>query len=458
MEKKLNERNSITFSPGEIREALERVHVSPYFANSSRLSEFLRYIVEEQIEGRGGLIKGKTIAVHVYKRELDPSGGAQNLVRVEAQRLRRSLEEYYTNEGKNDALKIVVKSGSYRPTFERAGLSSEQTSAPIEAVALKDDNVDRVATGFWTPQRAAIMTGICFIALVFAVASTTFQNDFRTADNNGLENDSAELAALRERSMTSVQSTNIAYQTRGAFFPLFDVRRQMINLESFRHASSLDPELPDGYAGTAQVLALLSILSPDARRAEELLSEALENSTLALEIDPTDAWANSARAWVLAVAGDYDEALRRARIALQLAPDDGHSLDLVGISSFLAGDALLSAEASDPLRARNGAGRFGANNIWGVAQLTLGNYDATIDAFSTSAQRGAPVSAPTLLLLATAHKEKGDVTTAHRIIDEMFKTWPDFPASAVVDRFFDQHPETRGKIFSALQSRESQTQ
>lgn len=454
----MNGRNSITLPADEVREALERILVSPYFANSSRLSEFLRYIVEEQIDGRGELIKGKTIAVHVYKRELDPSGSAQNLVRVEAQRLRRSLEEYYANEGKIDALKIVVKPGSYRPTFENAGISSEQTSATIEADALKDDNLYKVATVFWTPQRAAIMTGVCFIALITVVLSTIGQNDFRTPVTNGLANDAAELAALRERSMISVQSANIGNQTRGAFFPLFDVRRQMINLESFRHASSLDPGLPGGYAGAAQVLALLSILSPDAKRAEELLSEAVESSTLALEIDPTDAWANSARAWVHSVAGDYDEALRSARIALQLAADDGHTLDLVGISAFLAGDAILSAKASDPSRARNDAGRFGANNIWGVAQLTLGNYDATIEAFSTSAQRGAPVSAPTLLLLATAHKEKGDVSTANRIIDEMFKTWPDFPASAVVDRFFDQHPETREKIYSALQSVESQTQ
>ena len=97
------------YSDRDIARALESIVGSEGFVNSPRLQDFLTYIVDESLLGRSDDITSKTIAVDVYQRELDSDDGAQNLVRVEARRLRRLLEDYYANEGSADPLKIEME-------------------------------------------------------------------------------------------------------------------------------------------------------------------------------------------------------------------------------------------------------------------------------------------------------------------------------------------------------------
>ena len=68
-----------------VRMGLARILASPAFAKSERLRDFLTYIVEESLAGRGELIVGKTIAEDVYGRT--PEDGSDNIVRVDARRL-----------------------------------------------------------------------------------------------------------------------------------------------------------------------------------------------------------------------------------------------------------------------------------------------------------------------------------------------------------------------------------
>ncbi len=434
----------------DVRGALQRIVASPGFVNSARLQDFLTYIVEEKISGRGSAIKGKTVAVAVYGREIDEAGSAQNLVRVEARRLRRALDEYYSTEGQSENLRITVKAGSYTPSFD--------TVAPGKAVErIAEPEVVEAAHPAARKPRFAFRPVMTFAvalvaALVIAAGAALFRDAPIASKGPSAQEKTPELAALKERSVTSVQSFNIAQQARGLFFPLFDSERQKIALASFRHAINLDPDLPSGYAGAAQVLALLSFMSPDAETSSDLLAQAQDMAARGLEHGPTDAWAQAAQAWTLAVEGNVGEAMKRARIALELSPEDGHVLDLAGLTALLSGDALLLAEVSDPSRYRSGVGRFGANSMWGTSQLMLQNYPATIEAFSTAAQRGLPVSAPSLLLLATAYDASGDENVAKKTIQEMMKTWPDFPAESVASRFFARDQETLERVLQTFRA------
>ncbi|MFC3615491.1 hypothetical protein ACFORG_17175 [Lutimaribacter marinistellae] len=421
--------------------ALADVLKSEAFANSPRLQDFLTYIVEEQIAGRGHAIKGKTIATDVYQRDLDEAGNAQNLVRVEARRLRRLLDEYYADEGRAVPLRIQIETGGYRPRFKTVEPAYTMRSAAV----LPPE--PRRKVGSLTTFAIFVSLGLTCLAVGFGIA--TFRNDARKPEPV-TRTETARLAALRERSMSSVQAANLAQQARGLFFPLFDLQRQTITLESFRHVVALDPGLPAGYAGSAQVLALQSFLSDDATEASELLSEALAMAERATDLGPSDAWSQAAHGWTLAVAGDMAGALRRARIAVELAPEDGHTLDLVGITALLANDPSLMADVSDPDRPRTGSGRFAANNIWGTSHLMMGNYPEVVKAFSNAAERGLPVSAPSLMLLATAQRMSGDDMAAEQAILEMTTTWPGFPADEVSNRFFAKDPVTLKRVMDTL--------
>ena len=140
--------------------------------------------------------------------------------------------------------------------------------------------------------------------------------------------------------------------------------------------------------------------------------------------------------WVLGTAGEYQDALKHARLALELAPEDGYVLDLVGMVGIIAREPGLAALASAPDRPRSGVGRFGARNIWGVSQYMLGNYTGTAEAFGGAAAEGAPVSPPSLMFLAIAHDHMGNHEQARDLIKELFETWPGFPIGFLVRRIF----------------------
>ncbi len=84
---------------------------------SDRHRKFLSYIVEETLAGRSNLIKAYSIATEVFKRGDDFDAAADPIVRVEAGRLRRALENYYLTDGKNDSLRIEIPKGGYLPEF-----------------------------------------------------------------------------------------------------------------------------------------------------------------------------------------------------------------------------------------------------------------------------------------------------------------------------------------------------
>ncbi|QCO03659.1 hypothetical protein D3867_16610 (plasmid) [Azospirillum argentinense] len=88
---------------------------SDHFDASDRNRRFLRYVVEECLDGRAQQIKAYCIAVSVFNREPSFDPQSDPIVRLEAGRLRRSLEHYYLTAGREDPIRIVVPKGGYAP-------------------------------------------------------------------------------------------------------------------------------------------------------------------------------------------------------------------------------------------------------------------------------------------------------------------------------------------------------
>jgi len=96
---------------------LDRVLHSAHFDGSTRSREFLRYVVEEVLAGRAVYLKQAAIAVEVFGRKPDFDAVIDPIVRVQAGRLRRSLERYYLLSGDLDSIRIELPKGSYAPMF-----------------------------------------------------------------------------------------------------------------------------------------------------------------------------------------------------------------------------------------------------------------------------------------------------------------------------------------------------
>lgn len=94
---------------------LEKILASSTFVRSKRLGRFLRFAVEQCLEGRQSALKEYLVGVEVFNKleTFDPR--IDSIVRVEARRLRSKLERYYQTEGREDGVVIQFRKGSYVP-------------------------------------------------------------------------------------------------------------------------------------------------------------------------------------------------------------------------------------------------------------------------------------------------------------------------------------------------------
>jgi hypothetical protein len=65
-------------------------------------------------------LKEYALGRDVFNRGEQYDPRADSIVRVEAQRLRRKLREYYDTSGKNDSVIVEFHAGSYVPTIRYA--------------------------------------------------------------------------------------------------------------------------------------------------------------------------------------------------------------------------------------------------------------------------------------------------------------------------------------------------
>ena len=117
-------------TPEAIRAQLERILQDADFRASDKQKKFLRFVVDETLDGRASQLKGYTIAVAVYGRPAGFDPQVDPIVRVEAGRLRRALEHFYLSTGKKDTVRIKIPKGGYVPTFHTVQIppSGAQTS------------------------------------------------------------------------------------------------------------------------------------------------------------------------------------------------------------------------------------------------------------------------------------------------------------------------------------------
>jgi adenylate cyclase len=141
-----------------VQRQLEHILESADFDASRRSREFLRFIVTETLAGRGEALTQAAIAVAVFGRRADFDPVVDPIVRIQAGRLRRSLERYYLLEGAQDVLRIELRRGSYLPVFRTVAPPDEAPSAPEAqpAASCAGDGWPVVALGdFEAPDGAA---------------------------------------------------------------------------------------------------------------------------------------------------------------------------------------------------------------------------------------------------------------------------------------------------------------
>jgi hypothetical protein len=155
-----------------------RVAASKGFAKSRFLTSFVLYICEKYLLGHTGEITEQQIGEQVFRRPHGYSPGEDNIVRNYARLLRQRLEEYFSTEGIEETIRIVVPRGGYIPLFLEENMiigtskpESPATEVPLLELASRQDGVAPHKETPPVPGRSTwALKGLCaalFLALLF---------------------------------------------------------------------------------------------------------------------------------------------------------------------------------------------------------------------------------------------------------------------------------------------------
>ena len=110
-----------------LRQHLNDVVKGAAFKGSHRSGQFLQYIVEQTIAGRGDSLKERVIGVEFFGRSPSYDTGVDAIVRVTASEVRHRLLQHYGTYKSDSNFRITLRQGTYAPEIVRVPtIASEQ--------------------------------------------------------------------------------------------------------------------------------------------------------------------------------------------------------------------------------------------------------------------------------------------------------------------------------------------
>jgi hypothetical protein len=149
----------------EIRDQLKRILASKSFAKTRRRNRFLEFVCEQTLLGNSETLNEYLIGVEVYERGQDFNPQEDAIVRVQASEIRKSLRDYYSEEGKTDPWRIDLPAGHYVPVFTK-GNASPPPASPAAATEIGPVVGPPPAPGFLRRNALALGLAVACAALL----------------------------------------------------------------------------------------------------------------------------------------------------------------------------------------------------------------------------------------------------------------------------------------------------
>jgi len=244
-----------------IRAQLDRILASESFSRSKRLSDFLRFVVEETLDGRGPNLKEQVLASELYGKGADFDTAADSVVRVDARRLRDKLREYYSEFGQEPVV-VSLPKGAYVPVFEASAAGPEVLPGSASPRRLQSRIIGALALllvilavgAYWSSrERPPLVSGASIAVLPLeSLSSDPSQEYLADGITDALITDLAKIQALRVISRTSVlqfkrtkqpmgkiaAALGVDYVVEGSILPAGDrvrVTAQLVATKNERH-------------------------------------------------------------------------------------------------------------------------------------------------------------------------------------------------------------------------------
>src|SRR6202167_844058 len=156
-------------------ELVERIVASPCFVKSPRLCSFLIYICDLFLRGRADEINELNIGEALFDRPANYDPSADGIVRSHASRLRQRLDQYFSEEGAQEPIRLLIPKGGYMPVFEPRTRPHSETlsfarSADPVAPAVKPEPLTQTDRNFRSLWVLSVALALACVAIVYLLA------------------------------------------------------------------------------------------------------------------------------------------------------------------------------------------------------------------------------------------------------------------------------------------------
>jgi tetratricopeptide (TPR) repeat protein len=286
-----------TTRTADVQSELSRILASGPFANSPRMSRFLRVVVEAALAADTGALKEYAIGCSVFDRDSSFDPRLDPVVRNEARRLRQKLQLYYASEHVPGKVRITLPKGGYAPAFEDLA----DLPSAIEHALLPDAPLTSDVRKVHHRGATLFLGGILLCSLLFL------------------------LPVVRKHASASHKPSPkaLAAWQKGRHY-VEQVMQPIQAMAELQKAIRLDPQFADAYATLAAAYGMAALqkkvpMSDGMRQAKDLAERALR-------LDP-----NSAEGYLMLGAAevfnrDWSRAEDLMRHSLKLRPNDAFAL------------------------------------------------------------------------------------------------------------------------------------
>ncbi|MGI9402184.1 MAG: tetratricopeptide repeat protein, partial [Rhizobiaceae bacterium] len=369
-------------------------------------------------------------AMDVYNYPDDQILKRENVIRVDADRLRRRMDEYYNTDGQSDSIYIALPKGSYTPEFTSRRPHSPKSglfTSPFLLIGL------------------AVALMIAFVSYLGWQANNSGNQTTVRSDNSGQKR-----TAIFETSPSRLQAVNLAAEGRDLVFPAIEPFRLKAALLVFESAISLDNTYFGGFAGAAHVHALVALVSVDPEQVKLSLSQAEERANQAALLSPESAWSQSALSTVEFARRNWSDAKLLSARTLELDPDDLHLVEFDALISLFSGDFERVLErVSEAIKSQPDDSGFVFQNALGSAKFHTGDFAGAVQTFENAIAGGAPTGPVSVAYLMAAHYRLGNYTKARELAQKYQELWPQQRVDKLFGRVF-RDPDHAAELASAM--------
>ena len=155
-------------------ELVERIVASSAFIRSPRLCSLLMHLCELGLQGRSDEINEQSIGEALFERAPNYDPSIDGIVRSHASRLRQRLEQYFSEEGARETIRLSIPKGGYTPLFEALSEPVLEQSSVVSTHPRPADRPSAVTTDPPASDRYRHLFWATGIALVAACIFIVF--------------------------------------------------------------------------------------------------------------------------------------------------------------------------------------------------------------------------------------------------------------------------------------------